>query len=115
VLAASLRLDRTIAVGPRYAAIRPHDWQMRSFSPRATFPSATHAAWFVEQMVRWGHAPCDTDSTATAALCTDTRFYREAAAEVGIDCPLDDYPPMPLRNGRRFVARGEPTSAAAPA
>lgn len=104
-LAESLRLDRTLAVGPRYASMRPNDWQMRSFSPRSTFPSATHTAWFVEQMVRWGHAPCDADAEALARLCTDARFYREAAGELGIECPLTDFPTMALRHGRVFEAR----------
>lgn len=113
VLAASLRLDRTLAVGPGYAPIRPQDWQMRSFGLPATFPSATHAAWLIEQMVRWGHAPCDTDAAKTSRLCTDARYYREAASELGIDCPADDSPPMALRNGRRFEV--SPDVANAPA
>ena len=111
-LAASLRLDRTLALGPRFASMRPTDWQMRSFSPRATFPCATHAAWFVEQMVRWGHAPCDSDAADLAGRCTDARFYREAAAEMGLECPATDFPPMPLRNGQVFEGRPAALAAA---
>ena len=110
-LATSLRLDRTLALTPRFASIRPGDWQMRSFAPRSTFPSATHAAWFVEQMIRWGHAPCDADPAELAESCTDARYYREAAAEMGVECPATDYEPMSLRNGQVFDGRAPAIAA----
>ncbi|HEX8914448.1 MAG TPA: CmpA/NrtA family ABC transporter substrate-binding protein, partial [Humisphaera sp.] len=87
VIAASLRLDRTLGVGAGRPSPRPADWRIRSFATDRTFPSATHAAWLGEQMVRWGHAPADADVVAAARRCTDPRFYRRAAAELGVEPP----------------------------
>ena len=108
LLAASLAIDRSVGVAARHASPRPLDWRMRSFRPAATFPSATHAAWMAEQMIRWGHAASDTDVLAAAAECTDARFYRQAAAELGVACPDDDLAPMPLRHGACYDARRSP-------
>ena len=100
---ASLSLDRSFGLNPRFAsAIRPADWIMRSFAPDHTFPSRTHMAWLLEQMIRLGHAPSDASPTDTANRCTDSRAYRLAAHALHIPCPPDEYPPMPLRGGRTF-------------
>ena len=122
-LAASLRVDRTVGTKAggvnlkqsspeitdwRTADWRPADWRMRSFATAGTYPSATHAAWLAEQMIRWGHAPSDVDVVAAARRCTDGRFYREAAAGIGIACPDDAFPPMPLRHGAAYDARRSP-------
>lgn len=111
VIRASLSLDRTFGLNPRFASVRPMDWTMRSFAMAATFPSRTHVAWLLEQMIRWGHAPSDADVTATADHCTDSQPYRRAAESLKIDCPADDYPPMPLRGGRIYDARETTTHA----
>ena len=105
VIEASLRVDRTVGLGPKFTGVRPADWRMRSFAA-ATFPGATHAAWLVEQMVRWGHAPADTDPCAVARACTDARFYRDAAADLGLECPADEFAPMPLRGGAVYDPAG---------
>ena len=109
-LRASLSLDRTFGLNPRFASVRPMDWTMRSFGMAATFPSRTHVAWLLEQMIRWSHAPSDADVTATADQCTESQPYRRAAESLRIECPTDDYPPMPLRGGRFYDAR-ETTNA----
>ena len=75
------------------------------------FPSATHAAWMAERMLRWGHFGPDVDVAAAAAACTQSRYFREAAASLGIACPADDFPPMPLRNGGRFTVGSLPAEA----
>jgi nitrate/nitrite transport system substrate-binding protein len=107
VIRASLCVDRSFAINPRFSSsVRPPDWQMRSFSLEATFPSRTHVAWLLEQMVRWGHAPSDLDPIETADRCTESQPYRRAAESLRIPCPADEYPPMPLRGGRTFDARG---------
>lgn len=80
---------------------------MRSFAPSATFPSATHAAWLIEQMIRWGHLSPDLDVLGIARSCTETAAYREAAASLHIECPVEDLPPLPLRHGLWY----EPTSS----
>ena len=107
VLVASLSLDRTFGLNPRFSSVRPADWTMRSFSLDHTFPSRTHVAWLLEQMVRWGHAPCDVDAIEIADRCTDSQPYRRAAESLQIACPADEYPSMPLRSGRVFDARKE--------
>jgi nitrate/nitrite transport system substrate-binding protein len=108
LLAASMRLDRSVGVSARQTSPRPAGWKMRSLSASATFPSATHAAWLAEQMIRWGHADSEMDVMAVAADCTDASFYRAAAAELGITCPPDDFPPMPLAHGASYDARRSP-------
>jgi len=105
VIAASLALDRTFGLNPRFSAVRPVGWTMRSFAVTGTFPSRTHMAWLLEQMVRWGHAPSDADAIETADLCTESGPYRRAAESLGLACPVDEYPPMELRGGRVFDAR----------
>jgi ABC-type nitrate/sulfonate/bicarbonate transport system substrate-binding protein len=102
VIRTSLSLDRTFGLNPRFTSVRPIDWQMRSFARDATFPSRTHVAWLLEQMVRWGHAPSDLDPVETAGRCTDSTAYRRAAESLGIACPPTEYPPMPLRGGLAF-------------
>jgi ABC-type nitrate/sulfonate/bicarbonate transport system substrate-binding protein len=105
VIRASLSLDRTFGLNPRFASVRPLDWTMRSFSAAASFPSRTHVAWMLEQMIRWGHAPSDVDLVEVADRCTDSQPYRRAAESLRIACPADEYPPMPLRGGRTFDIR----------
>ena len=110
VLRQSLSLDHTCGVREaRLASSRPADWKMRSFAVADTFPSRTHMAWLLEQMIRWGHAASDTDVIATADRCTDSTAYRVAAATLGLACTANEYPPMPLRGGRWF----DPASRAA--
>jgi ABC-type nitrate/sulfonate/bicarbonate transport system substrate-binding protein len=72
---------------------------IRSFAAATTFPSATHSAWLIDQMIRWGHLSPDLDVLAIARGCTETTPYREAAASLHIDCPAEDLPPLPLRHG----------------
>jgi ABC-type nitrate/sulfonate/bicarbonate transport system substrate-binding protein len=102
VIRASLSVDRGFALNPRFASLRPHDWAMRSFAADRTFPSRTHVAWLLEQMVRWGHAPFDVDAARVAEQCTLSGPYRRAAESLKIACPPDEYPPMLLRGGRFF-------------
>jgi nitrate/nitrite transport system substrate-binding protein len=108
VIAASLRLNRTLGMGVRPAASRPPTWRMRSFAVDRTFPHATHAAWLAEQAIRWGHASPDVDVVAAALKCTEPRFYRQAAGDLGIACPADDLAPMPLRHGHSYDPRRSP-------
>jgi ABC-type nitrate/sulfonate/bicarbonate transport system substrate-binding protein len=106
ILRASLSVDRSFGLNPRLASgVRPADWVMRSFAPDRTFPSRTHVAWLLEQMIRWGHAPADADLVAVAERCTDSTAYRKAAESLGIPAPPDEWPPMRLRGGRTFDAR----------
>jgi ABC-type nitrate/sulfonate/bicarbonate transport system substrate-binding protein len=110
VIAASLKLEATFVAGNRSTGEmgqrvgRSDDWRPRSFAPETTFPSRTHMAWLVEQMVRWSHVHDDIDVRKIADLCTDSTAYRAAAESLGIVCPSEDYPPMPLRNGRLYEA-----------
>jgi ABC-type nitrate/sulfonate/bicarbonate transport system substrate-binding protein len=109
VLAASLRIDRSVGVAAKQHSPRSSNWRMRTFAPAtATFPSATHAAWLAEQMLRWGHLPADTDVLELAAEVTDARHYREAAKAVGVPCPTDDFPPMQLARGAIYSPRKSP-------
>jgi hypothetical protein len=107
VILASLREGPTRSAG-RGPAASP-----RPFAPQALFPSATHAVWFTRQMIRWGHASAEIDPVEVARACTDSRHFRRAAAELkletGIDrpCPIDDFPPMPLRHGAAIDVRDE--------
>jgi nitrate/nitrite transport system substrate-binding protein len=82
---------------------RAVNWSLRSFSPAATFPSKTHAAWMLQQMVRWGHLHPEADVQGIASACCNTAPFRAAAESLDLACPPDDFPPMPLRNGRSLT------------
>ncbi len=58
-----------------------------------------HAAWLIEQMIRWGHLSPDLDVLGIARRCTETAAYRDAASSLNIQCPVADLPPLPLRHG----------------
>jgi ABC-type nitrate/sulfonate/bicarbonate transport system substrate-binding protein len=72
-----------------------------SHDPAATFPSATHAAWVLDHMIRWGHLPPapETDVLGTARASVNAEVYRAAAKSLGIACPDDDLAPMRVRGG----------------
>jgi ABC-type nitrate/sulfonate/bicarbonate transport system substrate-binding protein len=80
----------TLAAGAEY----------RSWLPPSTFPSATHAAWLLDLMRKWGHVPAGADLIAIAQESVDTHAYRAAAASLGMDCPETDFAPMRLRKGQ---------------
>jgi ABC-type nitrate/sulfonate/bicarbonate transport system substrate-binding protein len=91
--------------------------KVRSCAPSTTFPSVTHAAWLVGQMVRWGHVPADTDVAAVARRSIASASYRAAAAQAGVECPPSDAPPMRLRDGwfNLQEATGDGKAASRPA
>lgn len=72
---------------------------IRSCSPATTFPSATHGAWLLAQMQRWGHVPADVDTVAIAKAAVNSGPYRRVAAQLNLQCPPDDLPPMRLTSG----------------
>jgi ABC-type nitrate/sulfonate/bicarbonate transport system substrate-binding protein len=84
------------------SGIRTSDWRVRSFSTSTTFPSKTHSAWLASQMIRWGHLPRQTDIMNLADRCVESAAYRTAAESLGIACPANDFPPMPLHHGGLF-------------
>ncbi len=97
----SLALDRNFGVKPTVGNLRASNWSMRSFNN--TFPNVTHMAWLLSQMIRWGHVQEIIDPWEIAQECIDAVPYRQAAAELQINCPKEDAPPMHLRNGTTFA------------
>ncbi len=93
-IAASLSLDRQFNLRPSIQHFRKPDWHMRSFSPASLFPNVGGGAWLVEQMIRWGHVASDVDPLAMSIVSTHTASYREAAATLGVDCPITDFTPI---------------------
>jgi ABC-type nitrate/sulfonate/bicarbonate transport system substrate-binding protein len=89
----------------------------RSWAPVTTFPSATHAAWLLEQMYRWKHLSVEIDPAAVARASVDLGPYRAAAASLGWACPQDELGPMRVRGGwfspslKRSGARDSPVGA----
>jgi two-component system, oxyanion-binding sensor len=81
-----------------------------SFDPVTTFPSATHAAWVMDQMVRWGHVAADLDAAGIARQSVETSAWRRAAEALHLPAPDDDLPPMRLRHGWFDPARDKKKS-----
>ena len=74
---------------------RPSNWRSTAsgltFDPQtATFPWISHAKWFMGQMVRWGLLTPDHDFDQLARHIYRPDLWREAAAPLGLDCPLAD-------------------------
>lgn len=70
----------------------------------ATYPWRSHAVWFMTQMVRWGQMkPMTNDAYRAAAeriYLADT--YREAADELGVPVPKEEYKKETLCDGIKF-------------
>jgi ABC-type nitrate/sulfonate/bicarbonate transport system substrate-binding protein len=84
------------------------------FDPADMFPSATHAAWMVHEMIRWGHLPPDTDMVTTARRSVQADVFRKAVEGSEIPCPDNDFSPMRLRTGwfdALDASRPKPTPA----
>ena len=101
VMRASLDLEKSFTFGSTTSRrmIRPTDWRLRSFAPSTTFPSQTHSAWLIAQMRRWNHLTTPVNVKQVAGKCANSRWYRIAAASMGMNCPGSDAPPMRLRSG----------------
>jgi NitT/TauT family transport system ATP-binding protein/nitrate/nitrite transport system substrate-binding protein len=62
-----------------------------TFDPQtATFPWISHAKWFMGQMVRWGMLTPEHDFDQLARHVYRPDLWREAAACIGLNCPLAD-------------------------
>ncbi len=62
-----------------------------TFDPQtATFPWISHAKWFMGQMVRWGMLSPEHDFDQLARHVYRPDLWREAAAGIGLNCPLAD-------------------------
>ncbi|MCU0535113.1 MAG: ABC transporter substrate-binding protein [Hydrococcus sp. Prado102] len=69
----------------------------------STFLWQSHSLWLMTQSVRWGQVrefPKNAEAIARKAWRTD--LYREIAAEMGIECPKEDYKVEPAE---RFIDR----------
>ena len=61
------------------------------FRDDATFPWRSHAAWFVEQMIRWRQIDRDTDVCALAEQVYRPDIYRDAVRPLGLVLPGKDW------------------------
>ena len=85
-------LARTASVNAPWKAIElALDGSGLTFDPQtATFPWISHAKWFMGQMVRWGMLSPDHDFDQLARHVYRPDLWREAAAPLGLDCPVAD-------------------------
>ncbi|MGN6208956.1 ABC transporter substrate-binding protein [Asticcacaulis sp.] len=85
-------LARTASVNAPWKAIElALDGSGLTFDPQtATFPWISHAKWFMGQMVRWGMLSSDHDFDQLARHVYRPDLWREAAAPLGLDCPVAD-------------------------
>lgn len=92
----------------RYAASEPPaplpDFNV-FFRYAATFPWRSHAAWFITQMLRWGQIPGPLDVRKAAEAVYRSDIYREAARELGIPYPTQDYKPEGVHSGKWTLAQ----------
>jgi nitrate/nitrite transport system substrate-binding protein len=56
----------------------------------ANFPWRSHAAWFLSQMMRWGHASAEVSIENVTRTVYRADVYREAAAALGIPTSSTD-------------------------
>lgn len=59
----------------------------------ASFPWRSHARWTLSQMRRWGQMGDDVDIATTADAVYRPDLFREAAADLGLPTPADDFKP----------------------
>ena len=78
------------------------------FRHAANFPWASHAAWFLEQMARWGHLPPEIDRERAVSIYRPD-LYREAAMRAGISVPAHDAKPEGAHEAA-WMAEGHPSA-----
>ena len=100
----SLLLGRDLGANKHQKSARPSRWCSPDvLNPRRHSQTKMHTAWMMREMIRWGHLHPETDMRAIAMRCVDTQPYRAAAADLKIDCPAEDFSPMPLRHGQMLT------------
>lgn len=100
-VAAILARPDYIALTPEAVrASLPHSGEMRVaqetdvstfFAHAATFPWRSHAAWYLEQLVRWGYLTAGLDRDALIASVYRPDLLRSAAQAESIPMPRDDW------------------------
>jgi two-component system, oxyanion-binding sensor len=83
-------------------------------STAVMFPSATHVAWLLSQMARWGHVIPEVVLRDVATRSVDSTVFRAVADSMGLECPSDDFPAMNLRTGTITIDSLEPQNALTP-
>jgi nitrate/nitrite transport system substrate-binding protein len=69
----------------------------------STFLWQSHSLWLMTQSVRWGQLPeFPKNAEELARKAWKTELYREITAEMGIECPKEDYKVEPAE---RFIDR----------
>lgn len=69
----------------------------------ANFPWCSQAAFILLQMLRWGQITRPIDLRETAATVFQPRWFREAAALLGVSAPADDWKPEGSHDGEWTV------------
>ncbi len=82
-----LRESLPIAAGDKASA--SHVDRSVFFAAGANFPWPSHAAWFLDQMARWGQVPDDADRGVALEIYRPDLF-RAAAARAGVTLPASD-------------------------
>lgn len=57
----------------------------------ASFPWRSHALWTLSQMLRWGQVGRMIDPYETARAVYRPDLYRQAAADLGLSAPIEDF------------------------
>ena len=84
--------DRTVKAADTTIFYDIPDYEHKMLHEHSTFMWRSRSLWLMTQAARWGQIkeiPKNADKIAAKGWRTD--IYREIAAEMGIECPKDDY------------------------
>lgn len=70
---------------------------------QANFPWRSHASWIISQMYRWGQLKEVIDIKETVESIYRPDIYRQAAKQLNIDCPTEDYKTEGEHEVARFI------------
>ena len=66
----------------------------------ASFPYQSHDLWFLEENIRWGNLPADTDTQKIIKQVNREDLWREAAKDMGL--PATEIPTTPSKGVEKF-------------
>jgi len=81
---------------------------LRFSSHSAQYPWRSHAAFYLAQMLRWGHIDRAVDVRLTADRSYRPALYRHAATSLGLSSPTIDYLPEGLHAAPWVLAPARP-------